>query len=65
MLPNLGLIRTRYFCTQYCDKKILQYLIILRHRFLLTNQGKILKTQTYLGLSFVKSLPWLVIETNG
>ncbi len=31
----------------------------------MTNQGTLLKTLTYLGLSFVKSLPWLVIETHG
>jgi len=29
------------------------------------NQGKLLKTLKYLGLSFVKSLPWFVIETHG
>jgi len=29
------------------------------------NQGKLLKTLTYLGLRFVKSLPWFVIETHG
>jgi len=47
------------------DKKTFWYLIILRHQFILTNQGKFLKTITYLGLIFVKSLPWLVIETHG
>jgi len=35
------------------DKKICDKKIILRHRFLLTNQGKLLKTSTYLGLQFV------------
>jgi len=45
--------------------KIFWYLIVLRNGFLLTNQGKLLKTLTYLGLSFAKSLPCLVIETNG
>jgi len=29
------------------------------------NQGKLLTTLTYLGLSFVKSLPWFVIEIHG
>ncbi len=29
------------------------------------NQGKLLKTQTKLELSFVKSLHWFVIETHG
>jgi len=29
------------------------------------NQGKLLKTLTYLGISFVKSLPWFVIEFHG
>ncbi len=29
------------------------------------NQGKLLKTLTYLGLSSVKSLPWFIIETHG
>jgi hypothetical protein len=30
------------------------------------NQGKLLKTHTYLGLSsFVKSLLWFIIETHG
>jgi len=60
----LGPIHTRYFCTQYSFKKAFWYLIILRHRFLLTNQSKLLKTPTYLGLSFVKSLPWLVIKNH-
>jgi len=35
-------------------------LIILRHRFLLINQGKLLKSLTYLELSFVLGLNWLV-----
>ncbi len=30
----------------------------------MTYHGKLLKTLTFLGLSFVKSLPWLVIETH-
>jgi hypothetical protein len=34
-------IHTRYFCKQCCDN-IFRYLIILKHRFLLTNQGKLL-----------------------
>ncbi len=34
-----GLVHTRYICTQYCDKKIFRYLINLRHRFILSNQG--------------------------
>jgi len=29
------------------------------------NQGKLLKTLTYLGLSFVRSLHWYIIETHG
>jgi hypothetical protein len=29
------------------------------------NQGKLLKTLTYLGLSFVKSLPRFIIEIHG
>ncbi len=31
----------------------------------MSNQGKLLKILSYLGLSFVKSLPWFVIETHG
>jgi len=56
-------MHTRYLCIQNCD--IFRHLIIYSIRFLLTNQAKLLKTLTYLGLSFVKSLPWLVIETHG
>jgi len=50
---------TRRFGTQYCDIAIKRYCdkkIILRHRFLLTNQGKLWKKHTliffraYLGL---------------
>jgi len=37
--------------------------MILSQRYLLTNQSKLFKTLTYLGMSFVNSLPWLVIET--
>jgi len=48
---------------RHCNKKMLQHLTIFSSRFLMTNQGKLLKTLTYLGLSFVKSLPRLVIET--
>jgi len=31
----------------------------------MTSRGKLLKTLTCIGLSFVKILPWLVIETHG
>ncbi len=31
----------------------------------MSNQGKLFKTLTYLGLSFVKSLPRFVNETHG
>jgi len=31
----------------------------------MSNQGKLLKTLTYLGLRFVKSVPWFVIEAHG
>jgi len=40
------LIHMRHFGTQYCDKKIFDKKIILRHRFLLTNLGKLFKKHT-------------------
>jgi len=38
---------TRYFCTQYCYKKILQYLIILFHRFQYPTKVSSEKNVTY------------------
>jgi len=48
MMTCLGLIHTRHFGTQYCDKKI-----ILRHRFLLTNQGKLFKKHPLICVLFM------------
>ncbi len=57
--PCLGLIHTRQFDAQYCDKKIfLIYWFLLSKvsSWQTTNQGT---------SCFVKSLPWLVIEIHG
>jgi len=60
---TLGPRHTRYFCTQYWDKKILWY---LRHRFQCPT--KVSSENTYFDLFFVyiprfifvKSLPWSI-----
>ena len=52
-----GLIHTRYFCTQCCNKNIL---IILRHKFIMTNQGKLLTKINSRYVRVLKGLPWLV-----
>jgi len=67
----LGLIHTRHFDAQYCDEKICNKKIILRQRFLLTNQGTLFKNHSlicvlfmYLDLFFCQELtlafrhPW-------
>jgi len=43
-----GLIHTRHFGTQYCDKKILQYKIFLSHRFQYPTRVSSEKNVTYL-----------------
>jgi len=43
---------------------IKRYLIVMRHRFRFTNQRKLLKTLTYLGLTFKSFFGWS-IETQG
>jgi len=55
-LSHLGSHHTRHFCKQYWDKKILR---CLRHRFQCPTK---LSSKKHNHL-FVKSLPWLVIET--
>jgi hypothetical protein len=50
---------------RHCDKKILRHLTIFSNIFLLTNQGKLLRTPAGIGLIFVKSSHWLVIEIHG
>ncbi len=39
---NLGPLQTRYFCTQYWDKKILQSNDKIEPQISMTNQGKLL-----------------------
>ncbi len=46
---DIGLIHTRHFDTQYCDKKI--------------GKGKLLTNQDKGTLWFVKSLPWLSLKS--
>jgi len=48
----LGLIHMRHFGTQYCDEKIKRYAIKKKKRFLLTNQGKLLKKHTLIFVLF-------------
>ncbi len=49
---------TQYFCTQYCDKKILQNLTFLATDFYWTTKVSSCKNLVYLVLLFYKSLPW-------
>jgi len=53
---DLGLIHTRHFDTQYCDKKIKRYCdkkTFLRHRFLWNSQGKLFKEHTLIYVLFM------------
>ncbi len=54
----LGLIHTRHFCTQYCDKKILRHWHFLTTDFYWTTKVSFYKNLVYLVLWFDKSLPW-------
>ncbi len=56
----LGLIHTRHFCIQYCDKKYFAIKYILGHGSLKAKVSS-LKKSRYVFQSF----PWLVIETCG
>ncbi len=47
-ISHYELLHTRHFCLRYCDKKM-----ILRHRFLLTNQGKVFKRHTLIWVLFM------------
>jgi len=47
---SLGTCHTINFCAQYCDKKILQYFIILRHRFQCPTKISLEKNVIYLEL---------------
>ena len=52
----IGPLHTRHICLQYYDiaiKKICNKKIILRHRFLLTNQGKLFKIHTLIWVLFM------------
>jgi len=65
ILMTKRVTQTNYYDTLHCDKKILRHLTIFSNKFLLNNQGKLLKTLIYLGLKFVQSIPWLFIENHG
>jgi len=59
-IEALGLIHTRYVCTQYCDKKIL---IILSHGFQWTTKVSSSKNSTQGILGFIRAYLGWSIET--